>query len=253
MRFWALHVAKASLTALLMAVTMLGAAGIQPPRTAASRVESFRANGVTMLGALLKLGQQEHLSLGIDYLNLDAVEAPVRVSLEHTTVGQILDAIVRQDPGYFWRLKDGIVVVSHEGAPTGPRNLLDYVLPVFSIPRCTLQEANQALWMTLYVRLHPETKGFAGTYSPGRMSTRVGPFYLRASSVRQALDAIVSGAGDAAWVAQVPPDHLQELPPTGLWRLIDFRDPDVLRQADLVRQNLHRSAPATAQQRGRGR
>ena len=240
MRFWAIHVAEASLTALLMAVTALGDASIQPPRTAAIRVESFRANGVAMLEALLKLGQQEHLPLGIDYVNLDAVEAPVRVSLEHATVAEILDAIVRQDPGYFWRLKDGVVVVSHEGSPTGPRNLLDYVLPVFSIPRCTLQEANQALWMTLYVRLHPETKGFAGTYRPGRVSTRVGPLNLKAGSVRQVLDAIVSGAGDAAWVAQVPPRYLQELPPTGLWRLIDFRDPNSLAQADLVGRNVRR-------------
>ena len=238
MRSSVLRDAGLGFTALLLGVTAPTGASAQRLKTAAIRVESFRANGVAMVDALLELGQQEDLSLGIDYVNADAVEAPVRVSVEHVTVAQALDAIVRQHHGYFWRLRDGVVVVTHEGAPTGSRNLLNYVLPVFSIPRCTLQEANQALWMTLYHRLHPDTKAFAGTYSPGRIATKVGPLNLKAICVRQALDALVSGAGDAAWVAQVPPDRLGELPSKGLWRLIDLRDRDFLRQADLLRQSL---------------
>lgn len=210
----------------------------QLPRVAASPVESFSADHVPIVDALLQLGREQHVPMGIEYVDLAAVEEPISVSLQHVTLARVLDVILSSRHGYVWRFADGVVVVSHQSAPAGTRNLFDFVLPAFSIRRCTLQEANQALALDLYVALHPETKGIIGNYSPGNSSTMVGPLNMRAVTVRHVLNRLVAQAGYAAWVAQVPPRHLGELPSTGLWRLVDFSAPANLREADLLRRNL---------------
>jgi hypothetical protein len=52
------------------------ALGHDPQRSgeALPRVHSFKCEGASMLEALLLLGQQEHVPLGIEYLNLEAVQ-----------------------------------------------------------------------------------------------------------------------------------------------------------------------------------
>ncbi|HUI41658.1 MAG TPA: hypothetical protein VL523_06795 [Terriglobia bacterium] len=229
----------AALGALLYCALAI-AAGRDRQRTHApdSSVESFTANNVPVLDALLKLGRQQHIALGIDYVDLAAAERPISVSLEHVTVARALDAILAHQRGYVWGLGDGVVVVSQQGAPAGARNLLDFVLPSFSVRRCTLQEASHALEMDLGVALHPQTKGIVGDYRPGNTSTMVGPLHLHAITVRQVLDRLVLDAGVAAWMAQVPPADIHELPSRGLWRLIDFTDPASLREVDHLRQSL---------------
>ncbi|HEY6273052.1 MAG TPA: hypothetical protein VIX19_13815, partial [Terriglobales bacterium] len=95
-------------------------------------------------------------------------------------------------------------------------------MPKYSVPRCTLQEASQALWLTLYMKLRPNTQGIAGEYAPGNPSGMVGPFALRDVTVHQVLDRLVRESLQAAWVVQVPANYLGQLPATGLWEVVDY-------------------------------
>jgi hypothetical protein len=128
-------------------------------------------------------------------------------------------------------LADGVLEVNCAEGLNAKGNLFGAVLPRFSIPRTNIASASLNLWMSLELRLHPETKGFAGSYSPAPLGHDVGPLSMLQTTVRQILNAIVRSYGEAAWVATAPPNHLDHLPRSGLWAIVDYKDP---RWADSV-------------------
>ncbi|HEY6273051.1 MAG TPA: hypothetical protein VIX19_13810 [Terriglobales bacterium] len=79
----------------------------QHEEAAARLVPSFDVNGGGLVEALLRLGEQERVPMGIEYVDADALEKPVKISLRQVTVAQALDALLPQESGYSWRLQDG--------------------------------------------------------------------------------------------------------------------------------------------------
>lgn len=189
-------------------------------------IESFEVEQVTLVDALLRLAQQHHLPLGIEYVDLEALREPIKLKLTQTSIAEALDAIVAQSKGYEWRLSEGVVIVSHVGVPSGRgQNLLDRTLPQFAIPKCTLAEASNLLRMALDRDLHPDIRGWAGSYNPGSGEKLIGPLTLRNVTVREALNRLVHDLKDAAWVIHVPPGNLDKLPNHGLWTVIEYERP----------------------------
>jgi len=197
-----------------------------------------------MLEALLLLGQQEHVPLGIEYLDLEAVQKPISVNLHQTTFAEALKRILSNGKGYSWQLEGRVVTVGHGGVRQ--KTALNRVLPEFSIPKCSVQEANNALWMTLYNQLHPQVRGTLGDYNPGNFRYLLRPLKMHNASVREILHRFVSERVDAAWVVQVPSDHLIQLPPEGLWRIIEYDVPDLRQEIEAVRQSLSAYGPPPA-------
>lgn len=227
---------------LLFAASSLGARQVGNYRItndASTRVESFKADNVSLLDALLQFGRQQRLPMGIEYLDIRATDQPISVDVGPATVGKVLDTILRHEPGYSWSIQNGILHITNVGALRGRMNLLDRVLSEFSVPKDTLTDADYLLKMTLYVELHPKVQGFGGDI-PGEISrTQVGPFKLTHVTVREALDEIVREAGDAAWVVQVPPESLDHVPSYGLWRVIEYQ-PGMPKYGPLVSELLRR-------------
>jgi len=215
-----------TLVLLLIATALSGAAPSQRD-PAAQIVKSYRAENVPLVDALLRLGQQQEVPFGIEYIDLKAVTDPITVATGAAPVGQVLDAILERAPGYSWSSRGGVICISHSGVPVGGSNLLDHVLSDFSIPKMSMTNAALALDRSLYMDLHPGTQGWAGSSAGEVSKTEVGPYSLRDVSVREVLNRIVKDA-DAAWLVQVPPGNLSRLPSYGLWRTVQYESPPKL-------------------------
>jgi hypothetical protein len=203
----------------------------QPTGIAKMRVRVFDFRG-SMLDALLQVGRQEHLPLGIEYLDPNDLDEPISVQLHGTSVGAVVNAILNQRRGYTWRIEKGVILIGHPGMPSGERNLLDVVLREFSVPERTVlfTAATVMLRAQLERQLHPPKPtpgavGTVGSISGGRIENQVGPLTLRNVTVRQVLDRLVSQDNNAAWVILVPPTRLDRLPPKGLWYIIEYNAP----------------------------
>jgi hypothetical protein len=117
-----------------------------------------------------------------------------------------------------------------------PGNLLDRVLPDFEISKCPIGTASAALYFALYRNLHPEVTGYAGEFNPGNPDNVIGPLKVRNATVRHVLNLLANGSNKGAWIVRVPPGHLDQLPPDGLWTIIEYESPprqyaESLRQA----------------------
>jgi hypothetical protein len=244
--------AAAAATLIFVACTAVwagqrGRAGSPRGPSAGGRgVISFRAAGVSGLEALLALGRLEHLPMGIRYVDRGLAEKPITVSVRGATLGEAVRAIMRQESGYTWTLSRWLLSVNHIRAPRGRHNLLSTVIPDFRARRETLQECSYLLYMDLYLVLRPGTTGFAGDYYPGRLSSLVGPLHLRGLRVAAILDRLVCVYGDAAWMVTLPPGYMDELPPRGLWKIVDYRDPRDKNAAQWIRQRVAEYTQASA-------
>lgn len=185
-------------------------------------VDSFRADKVSLIDALLQLARQEQIPLGIEYVDFEALEKPIAVNLGPATISEVLDAILKQGSGYSWSVQDCVVNVSHASISENSGNLLNTRLPRFSVPSVSLQEGSHVLEMTLDHEIHPQVQRWFGSFPAGTSPKRIGPLDLHNITVKQAVNRLVAEAGGAAWIVQVPPGKLGRLPSYGLWRIIEY-------------------------------
>jgi hypothetical protein len=213
-------------------------------------IPSFHVERATRLDALLRLAQEGHVPLAIEYVNRDLVSKPVTLGLGSTTLADAVGAILADAPGYRCGYLNGVVHITHP-RPGGARNLLDFVLPQFEIPACSLEDASHELQMAVAWASHPSVRGIVGDYSAGVSGEVVGPWKLRNITVRGVLDRIIGQSGSAAWVVQVPPGHLDQLPPAGLWKIVQYSDPSIMGNAgEFFRRMIFGQDPGPSAGRG---
>lgn len=187
-------------------------------------VKTLPLQAPSLVDALLELGKHAKQPFGIEYIDIQELQKPLRVDVPDGTLDNALRAILAGRKGYSWHVEDGVVVVTHASLPKGQGNLLNKVLPSFSVARCSPQEAAVQLYMAVDLSLHPGIRGFAGDYSPGLWGKTVGPLNLTNITVREVLNRIASEARQIAWVIQVAPQDMDRLPSSGLWSLVDYED-----------------------------
>jgi hypothetical protein len=213
--------------------------------TLMQRVERFQLQAPSLLDALLELGKRAKQPLGIEYVDPTELQKPIRIDLREGTFEDALRAILRGQKGYSWSAQNGVVVITHAGVPKGEANLLDRVLPSFSISAGTPEEASHVLEMDLFFSLHPGPVGIVGEYDPGlrEKAKAVGPLRLTNVTVRQVLNRIAGDARDLAWVVGVPPGEMGQWKNTGLWFLVEYDDALVMGH---VGERLRHATPAVA-------
>jgi hypothetical protein len=81
-------------------------------------VRSFNIRDLNMIDALLQLGQEQQIPIGIEYIDATAFRSRITLHEQDTTVGKLLDAITHA-PGYYWSVQGYVITVSHKGAPKG--------------------------------------------------------------------------------------------------------------------------------------
>jgi hypothetical protein len=174
-----------------------------------------------MIDALLQLGQEQHIPMGVEYIDAAAFQSRITLREQHAPAGKLLDAITHPH-GYFWFVDEGVVIVSHWGAPHGRKNLLDTDISEFTAAReMRLQAVSHQLFEKLFFVLHPQAI-VAGDYPSGNPQFRTGPWTMRNVTVRQILNRIVSQHNNGAWVVQQAPSNMDKTPAYGLWRVVEY-------------------------------
>ena len=208
--------------ALLSLTTLLGQAAFSDSELQDRPVASFDVQELNMIDALLQLGQEQQVPIGIEYIDAAAFRNRISLHARNSTMGNLLDTITH-GRGYRWFIQDWVVMVTHDGEPQGRKNLLNTRIPEFAIDKeMTLQAASLKLLGALYWALNPHSTGIVGDYPGGNPKFRAGPLRMRNATVREILNRIVSQRRNGAWVVQQPPWNMDKDPSYGLWRVFEY-------------------------------
>ncbi len=185
-----------------------------------------------MLDALLQLGRQTHIPLGVEYLNPADLQRRVTVHVNEGSVGSIVQAILGKRTAYRWNVEGTVIHVVHPALASGEQNLLDHVLKEFStggrtdlVTAATVMLPGQLKREISPPKPSPGVAGVMGSILGGRFEDQVGPLTMRGVTVRQVLNRLVSEGNKAAWVVLVPPAQLSKLPERSARYIIAYDDP----------------------------
>ena len=185
-------------------------------------VASFDVQQQNMIDALLQLGQEQQVPIGIEYIDAAAFRSQITLHVRNSTMGRLLDAITHGQ-SYRWFIENGVVMVTHDGAPQGRKNLLNMRIPEFAIDKgMTLQAASLKLLGGLYWALNPNATGIMGDYPAGNPKFLVGPLRMKNATIREILNRIVSQRMNGVWVVQQAPWNMDKDPSYGLWRVFEY-------------------------------
>jgi|SRR5271167_1379846 len=185
------------------------------------QVPFFEVKQRNLIDALLSFGGQEHIPIGIEYIDKAAFQQRINIEFRGRTVKEILDAITHP-VGYRWFIRGPVVLVTHDGVLVGKSNLLNTRILQFRIGETSMHEASLALSLRLYFVLNPNSGGIAGDSPGGNLAFRVGPFDLKNASVRDILNRIVSQHSNGAWIVQQPPWTMGKDLGSGLWKVQEY-------------------------------
>ena len=104
---------------------------VQTPNPAADEVQNFSLEANSLIDALLKISAQFQFPLGVEWVKTADTVKPVRFSRSHTTVKDVINAVVSMFPGYDWRTEDGVVHVFQRDLMNDDRNPLNIIIKSF--------------------------------------------------------------------------------------------------------------------------
>jgi hypothetical protein len=188
-------------------------------------VAVFEVHYRNMIDALLLFGQQEHIGIGIDYIDAAALQQRFTIQLRAATVADVLDAITHRF-GYRWSSNGRVVRITHPEAMIGSRNLLNTRIAKFKVSDMPLEQADCHLKMAFSFALNPKSNGIVGDCPYGGVEYRISSLDVKKASVRQILDALVSQHGNGAWVVQQPPWTMDKDLGYGLWKVLAYDKTD---------------------------
>jgi hypothetical protein len=184
-------------------------------------VNDFTIPKSTIVDSLLELGRRTKIPLAIPCADAAFQHSMISVHLEHSTVGAVLSAILRDEPNVTAHLDQGVIVVDRL-----PRELnckfIDTVIPTFGMTHPeTVEHISAKLWMTLELQLDPTKTGFAGILHPSDYDKKLAPFELRNQTVGDILTWLVARHSAAAWIG-LPSARPSDAYLNELWRIVFY-------------------------------
>ena len=156
---------KLSFAAVLLLIAVSASA---QQSFSADEVQTYSLEANNLIDALLKMSAQFQFSLGVEWVKSAETLKPVRVTRSHTTVPDIIQAVVSTYAGYEWRNEDGVVHVFQRDLMPDTRNPLNITIKSFDDPPETVGWANNNLFqMVSHVVRHPELSGISGSVLGG--------------------------------------------------------------------------------------
>ncbi len=212
---------RVSVALLFLYVSVVGCAGQSAAIEPSQHIRSFQVTNCNLIDALLLLGQQEHIGIGIEYIDAPAFRRRVNLQLHDVTLAEVLNAITRP-LGYSWSTVGNVLTITHSGAMVGKQNLLNTRIPRFKVPSMPIEEASCNLRIALYFALNPNSTGIAGDCLFGGLDSRIDNIELKNATVRQILNTVVSQHGNGAWVVQQPSWTMDKDIGYGVWKVLAY-------------------------------
>jgi hypothetical protein len=171
-----------------------------------SRVDAFDSESKSAPMQVIEIAQRFNIPMGIEWSDDSPDSAPSPVHMRNTTVGSLLAQILAHQPGYQFRLDDGVVHVFATQLLDDPRNFLNIQLREFTLKEANMAAARFHLWGAIISHLHPHG-GYGGGWGGVSMYKDFNApkitFSSRDLTVRQALSRIVLAEGNALWVVRI--------------------------------------------------
>ena len=183
----------------------------------ALRVDTFNSGTKAVPLQLIEVAQRFNIPMGIEWSDDVQDMAPSPIHIRDTTVRHLLYQILAGQPGYEFRLADGVVHIFATRPLDDPRNFLNIRLREFSLEKATMAAATYYLWGAIISHLHPHGGGFGGGWGGNSIYKDFDvpkiTFSRRDLTVRQALSKIVVEQGNALWVVRIRQRQMMESQP----------------------------------------
>jgi hypothetical protein len=172
----------------------------------ALKVDTFSSVAKSTPLQLIEVAQRFSIPMGIEWADDSEHKGPAKVHVRGTTVGGLLSQLLAQQPGYEFRLEDGVVHVFATRLLGDPYNFLNIRLREFSLEKANMGDARFHLWGAIISQLHP-WGGYGGGWGGVSISKDFDAekitFACKDLTVRQALSKIVVVQGNALWLVRI--------------------------------------------------
>jgi hypothetical protein len=179
-------------------------------------VDAFDSESRSIPSRLIEVAQRFEIPMGIEWSDDPQAKELAPVHIRDTTIGNLLRQILAQQPGYEFRVDDGVVHIFATRLVDDPRNFLNIRLREFSLKKANMAAARYYLWGTIISHLHPRG-GYGGGWGGQSMYKDFDIEKITFScwdlTVRQALSKIVEVQGNALWFVRIRPSQMMEREP----------------------------------------
>ncbi len=187
--------------------------------TATFLLNAVRAEQTKSIDALLEVGRDKHLYLGIV---CDDKKTLVKTFVAYSP-GQSLDDVLAQIPDYESNTEGGVTIVRPHKLPTETARLLDTVIDEFTTGPATVSQMSLSLWMALQVKTaKTKPQAFWGVLHTSDQDVTKG-LSLKNQTVLSILGSIARSKKDVSWVVLPPPPSIDGTPQNRLWGFLSYR------------------------------
>lgn len=172
-----------------------------------TRVKKYNPGVLSFVEALVRVSDDFQIPMGIAWVSDFSARVGLALSWEHATIREIIDAIVKTQPGYQATARNGVVEVSAPGLLPETENFLGKRIKAFELRDEYLERASFKLHNLITPPAHA---GFSlGAAVEPRISLE-----LRDSTVQEILDALILASKRKTWIVTFGTD----LTPAGFRR-----------------------------------
>lgn len=171
------------------------------------RVREFSWKNASMAYNLVRLAYSYHLPIALEYIDRAALAAHPAPRLRGMTVSEALRTIIAVCPEYSVDVSHGVIDIYSPLARRDPSNLLNTIIPRFSVTDLDAGVASAALLDAVLAQRKP---GMSVAHSVAGVGGEKLSLSVMNMPVYAILNKIIVSQGSSIWVVNVPPQKLSE-------------------------------------------
>ncbi len=181
--------------AWLAIVLLTSTASCQQIKPSERVVDHFQVEGASRLAALAKLGASTNTTLLIEAGKLAFLQAPVAISLDHTTVAMVIRETLRGLDSYKIRDEGNLLVLS---TPGPPNRILNLRLGAFTFTGHSISSLHPFLAFTIRraTGCNPQGYGWAGP----PMDLDIPPIHIAQATLEQIIMKVADAPEASMWI-----------------------------------------------------
>ncbi len=175
------------------------------------RIQEFGGGNASMAHNLVHLAYSRHLPIALEYIDHAALAGHPTPRLRGVTVGEALRTIVAVCPEYSVDVSHGVVEIYSPLARRDGSNLLNTIIPRFTLTNLDAGVASAALLDAVFAHRRP---GMSVAHSVAGVGGERLSLSVMNMPVYAILNKIIALQGSSIWTITVPPQKLSNLKDT---------------------------------------